>query len=119
MMKAMSDTIIITQVANGWVVHMPRPYQRDDDEEDRTDALRDSISKGMDGVMPMIKKIMAMQQEDPLLAQLRGEDEEEEPEETQSAEKPLDPVGKDRYVYVCTSFEQVLGLLRDKILGLG
>jgi hypothetical protein len=115
-MQMMSDSIGITRVANGWVINMPRPYQRDDQPDNRLEGLSDSISKGMEGAIPILKQIMAMRQEDPLLAKLRAEAEEEEEQEERQDPKPLPAIGKDDFVFVCTSFADVLALLAEKFI---
>jgi hypothetical protein len=86
----------VHRVANGWMVQMPQIYQMPQQEDVYA------------GLVPALKEIMKIQNEDPLLSELRGEEEEDRQPER------LPVIGRDESLYVCKNFQEVLELLLTK-----
>jgi hypothetical protein len=90
-----TNCFTVHRVANGWLVQMPQLFQLPEQENPYA------------GLVPALKEVMKFQNEDPLLSELRGEEEERQPER-------LPIIGRDESLYVCKSFQEVLELLLTK-----
>jgi hypothetical protein len=91
-----TNCFTVHRVANGWLVQMPQQYEMPEQENMYA------------GLVPAIKEVMKLQNEDPLLSELRGGEEEE------FQPKKLPIIGRDESLYVCKSFQDVLELLLAK-----
>jgi hypothetical protein len=91
-----TNCFTVHRVANGWLVQMPQMYHVQEQENIYA------------GLVPALKEVMKFQNEDPLLSELRGE--EQEPEQP----KKMPIIGRDESLYVCKSFQEVLELLLTK-----
>lgn len=102
------NRIEIVRVANGFVVEMPRPFKRDIDAPEMGKAF-------MESVVPALKDVMRMRDQDPLLASLR-EDPDDTDEETPEKVHDLEPMGIDVYMHVFATWDGVLNFLTNLIL---
>ena len=93
MEQVKTNCFTVYRVANGWLVKMPHQIS----EQENLYA----------GLMPAIKEVMRLQDEDPLLSGLREEEEERPPER-------LPVIGRDESLYICKNFQEVLELLLTK-----
>jgi hypothetical protein len=89
-----ANVFAVYRVANGWMVQMPHVYQRPQQQN------------VYEGLVPALKEVMKFQDEDPLLSDLRGDDE--------PMAAPLPIIGRDESLYVCKTFQDVVELLSKK-----
>jgi hypothetical protein len=94
--QSKGNSFTVHKVANGWLVQMPPVYNIPGSENPYA------------GLVPALREAIKMQNEDPLLSELRGEEEEE------NVQQILPIIGRDESLYVCKNFEEVLELLTRK-----
>ena len=75
---AKTNCFSVHRVANGWLVQMPQLYQMPEQENLYA------------GLVPALKEVMKYQNEDPLLSELRGEEEEEHSRVGRNKNAPLE-----------------------------
>lgn len=92
-----TNCFTVHRVANGWLVQMPTVYERPEQENPYA------------GLVPAVRQIMKLRDQDPLLSELQEEEEAEAPEP-----KKLPIIGRDESIYVCKNFQEVLELLLTK-----
>jgi hypothetical protein len=104
-LKKVPNSISIQRVANGFIVEMPKPYTPQLDGAEFGQALMSSVT-------PAFKEMMRLRDEDPLLAKLQQQEEDDPPVETE----PLEAVGIDAYIHVFPTWEGMLDFLSKLVL---